>query len=329
MAGYGFTPSGGAIFGIVVGVIVALIITCIVGWHIRQRNHRLREAKEANRVNDVELAVRSFNSRREARGNPVRPMPTPALPRSVQPAVLSDGRHRTFLCSPTAQESSQRIGGYGNFAQEQPHDENALGRQNTHYPGYYREHQYAGSSRQLREERHEHRGERQNSRVETRRQSLDRQHQQRDGQRRDGQQQQNAEPLRRPRDAQHQQPNNISSSEPQQTTEEQEAIRAEWSAYYMQRQSEMMGRTQRHEADARGQAGEQLPAERREHQRQRHDKHEQVNVQQQPVQRDRREGRLADLVRYDPPTVELTPRAGDAENEGRKTRRGVRRTDRQ
>ncbi|CRK13363.1 hypothetical protein HYQ45_001506 [Verticillium longisporum] len=232
MEGYGFTLTGGAIFGIaifgiVISIIIVLVAVCVIGWHLRQRNHRLKQAKEANRANDTELAVRSFNTRRQLREAPA---PTASTP---------------------AQQTFQSPSTYGDFAQQQQiHGGLSVEQQSAHDRYFYLRDPYAQPSSPPRQQYQVNRGERQLTHHAAPRRPHDSQEPQEASRTchsaRNGQQQHqrhDAAPVRRPRDAQHQQ--------------------------------ERM--------ENREETGNPVHASRK------------------PC----REGRLADLVRYDPPTVAL------------------------
>ncbi|EEY20426.1 predicted protein [Verticillium alfalfae VaMs.102] len=227
MEGYGFTLTGGAIFGIVISVIIVLVAVCVIGWHLRQRNHRLKQAKEANRANDTELAVRSTDTRRQLREVPAPAAPTPA------------------------QQAFQSPSTYGDFAQQQEiHGGPSVEQQSAHDRYFYLRDPYAQPSSPLRQQHWANCGERQLTHHAAPRRHHDRQEPQEASQThhspRNIQQQHrrhDATLVRRPHDAQHQQ----------------------------------------ERVESKGETGKPVHASRKP----------------------RRAGRLADLVRYDPPTVAL------------------------
>lgn len=256
MEGYGFTLTGGAIFGIVIGAIIVLVAICVIGWHLRQRHHRLKRAKEANRANDTELAVRSSNTGRQLREvpAPASAASTPAPQAFQSPSTYGDfAPQQQVHRGPSIEQSSAHDRYF--YLQDPYSPQQILGapwvhRQSAHDGYFYLRDPYVQLSSPPRRQHQADHGERQLTHHAGTRRHHDRQESQEASQThhsaRNGQQQHqrhDATPVRRPRDGQHQQ----------------------------------------ERKESKGETGKP------------------VHASQKP----RREGPLADLVRYNPPTVAL------------------------
>ncbi|KAM0328760.1 hypothetical protein ACHAQA_005173 [Verticillium albo-atrum] len=136
MAAYGFTPTAGTVFGIIIAVVFVLVLACIIAWFARQRYHDRNKAREANRHDETELAVRNYNSRRDARKAPVLPMPT--------------------FDTPAPAPTTQRLGGYGGFDAPPTRKGDSLDLRNPYhatYPAEEKQSNHAASHNHPREGR--------------------------------------------------------------------------------------------------------------------------------------------------------------------------------